>query len=88
MKNRLAYNAFISSIDDSIALRGPYGGLRWYISCSAETDAADTAAENATCRSGLTPYEQEELFYADALAIARMVYDCWQDYYPELSPQR
>ena len=64
------YDAFIASIDVSIAGRDQYGDLRWHIECSAEANA--------------TGDNQSEEWFGSALESARMCADDWKSFYPQL----
>lgn len=81
---RATYQAFIASIDESGSGRDQFGGLRWHVECSSETNAGDMATENKSARADLSDDEREALFWIDALETARMVADAWRDFFPEL----
>ena len=67
------YDAFIASIDNSVAGSDMYGNLSWHIECSAESNAIDM---------GLNPSNPD--FYKAAYETAVMCHDAWQDFYPQL----
>ena len=76
-----AYKYYIGMIDVSVAGTDTYGDLAWHVDCSAFQNGCDTAAEqghNTYCATS------RYVIYTYALTTARMIVDCWQDYYPQL----
>ncbi len=62
------YTQFLDAIDVSVAISDDYGDLRWHVDCTSLANAEGAGDE----------------YWCSALATARMVVDCWQDFYPDL----
>lgn len=73
--NLTKFQAFLETIDVSQAGTDEYGDLRWHIECSALANANDSF-------SGAT--FSEEAWAEMAYDTAFMIYDCWEDFYPQL----
>jgi len=77
MTNKEKYEAFIASIDTSVAGRDGHRDLRWHIECCAEANATDMQREGTATRT-------EAGWYAAALATAEMCLDDWKGHFPQL----
>jgi hypothetical protein len=64
----MTLDQYIQTIDETVAGRDIYGGLRFHIQCSAEANANDMNGDWET----------------NAVNTAKMIMDCWQDFYPQL----
>ena len=65
------YSNFLDAIDVSVANSDHYGNLRWHVDCTALANAEDEEWDS-------------DDYWCAALGTARMVLDCWEDFYPQL----
>jgi|TARA_R100001086_G_scaffold183119_1_gene102136 hypothetical protein len=68
--NEAEYLEFIANIDVSVAGKdSSFGDLRWHVDCSAINNIDDSLPEDC---------------WAQALETAKMLVDCWREFYPQL----
>ena len=67
------YDEYLKSIDVSVAGSDNFGDLRWHVDCSSLANIDEFV-------------EADE--WVQALNTAKMIMDCWEDFYPQLIKEK